>query len=529
MDMYNVVTGSLIILTSIIVLVAGVWVLSSNVRSRINLSFFGITLSLLLWSIANFIFWTCNLDVAGLNFWLNQTFIGPTFAFAFLVYFSYVFPEDKAEVSITKSLLIFLGPVLMSLVTFAEKVSYEVTGLFGEISWGWGFYVFYLFTVTYVLWTILNFYFKIEDQKGPGRSAISYVFLGLILAIIAGAFFNNFIPIAFGSNRFIFLGSSSASLIFVIFCTYAIVRYDLMDIEVIAKQAFLYGVLVAFGSMLFGGVVFVSEFIEGYFPLLSFWFIPTLFSVIGVFLGLYIFNALRISEAMKYEFITTVTHKFRTPLSRIVWAVEGIKEEGNLTDIQKNSLRSIDYSGKSIIKLVDLMIATSNRDTGANKMEKELDLSAVLRKTIDEHRQEFERKEMKMEEDIEDNVPIFAEESSISFIINVLIENALIYTPKYGSVHFSLITDRSEAILQVKDNGIGMDKEMQEHISSSFFRGDKARSKDTEGMGVGLYISKNILDELGGELGFYSEGERKGSTFFFKVPLVRDKGISTKS
>ncbi|MFP4022764.1 MAG: sensor histidine kinase, partial [Candidatus Paceibacterota bacterium] len=98
--------------------------------------------------------------------------------------------------------------------------------------------------------------------------------------------------------------------------------------------------------------------------------------------------------------------------------------------------------------------------------------------------------------------------------------NALTYTPSGGKITATLVSDGSRVRLKVKDNGIGMSKGTQDLVFSTFFRGDAARSKYTEGMGVGLYITKNIIDEFGGDVDFFSEGEDKGSTFYVELPVV---------
>ncbi|MGM0482910.1 MAG: sensor histidine kinase, partial [Patescibacteria group bacterium] len=301
---------------------------------------------------------------------------------------------------------------------------------------------------------------------------------------------------------------------------YAIIRYDLMNIRVIAKRALLYSVIVVAATMVLGAVIFTSRFLEDSYPMLSIWLIPAILSILGVILGAYIWKGMRDAESMKYEFITTVTHKFRTPLSRIVWAVEGIREEGGLTDFQKSGIRSIDYSTRSILKMVDLM--TNLSDNKASKMEKNIDLTDLMNSALDEVKSEFSRRNITLESDIEEGITVFAEKSSIRFIINVLLENAMIYTPNGGTVNIDLYNEDNKAVIRVKDNGIGMSKKTQERVSDSFFRGNDARITDTEGMGVGLYVVKKVANGMEGEMDFHSDGVGEGSTFFVRLPVVRE-------
>ncbi|MGM0482509.1 MAG: ATP-binding protein [Patescibacteria group bacterium] len=497
----------------------GVWIFLRNPKSRINVSFLGLIMGMLLWSIPHIIIQNPNIDAEGIRFWINMNFIGPAVFFSYFVYFPYVFPEDKISISWKKAILILLLPVITVPAAFTQNICLYVSAPNGFMEWGIPFLIFYLMMPVYIIWGIRNFYWKIRGQRGSNRRAVFLVFFSLVSAVCLSAFFSSILPIFFGYEGLLFLGPGVGGMFFAILGSYAIVRYGLMDIRVIAKRALLYATVITVGTLFFGSVVLISDAMEENFPSLSFWFVPIAFSCAGLILGIYIWKVLSESEAIKYEFITTVTHKFRTPLSRIIWALEGIKEEGGLTDFQQSGLRSIDYSTRSILKMVDLMTHLSDERTSSTK--KELNLSETLKATLNDTEAEFTRKNISLERDIEENITVFAEKSGLRFVVNALLENALTYTPSGGVVNVDLYIEDGKAVIRVKDTGIGMSKSTQESVSKSFFRGKEARTKDTEGMGVGLYVSRSIVDEIDGEIDFHSDGIGEGSTFFVRLPKVK--------
>ncbi len=516
------IAGILITVPSIFVLFFGLWVFLKNPGSRINRSYFGIVISFLIWSVANFMLYVIPHEPEALNFWLNMAFVGPAVFLPFFVYFSYVFPENDRKISWSKFALIALPIFVLVPLCFAEQISLSFIELQGEIGWGWGFYFYYFVTFCYLSWAVLNFIYKLRHEKGvSNRRAILYIFAGLFLGFNSAAVFNFAIPVFWENNNFIFLGPTFAGFFISAFTSYAIIRYDLMEIKVIAKQALFYGVVVALTTALLSVVVLVSRFLEDDYPMLSLWLIPAVFSLLAVFLGLYIWHGMQASEALKYEFITVVTHKFRTPLTRVMWAVDDLKIPDLPQDQRLERAKSAENAAQNILELVNLLTTVSGEKNALQNLNKEIDISAILKKLLEEHRRVAAEKNIVTEENVEDGIIVFADKSRARFVMSVMLENAVMYTKQGGKINVALISDGDKAHFQVKDTGIGMDKKTQNLVFSTFFRGEKARLEDTEGMGVGLYIAKRIVDEMDGKISFHSEGDGEGSTFFFEMPIYK--------
>jgi len=114
-------------------------------------------------------------------------------------------------------------------------------------------------------------------------------------------------------------------IIFAVPFTYAIIRYELLDVKIIAKHAVAYASIVIGVGFLIGFFDFLNALLRTSHPTFPIWAMPLVLALVIVGIGVFIWRQFRESEILKYEFITTVTHKFRTPLTHIKWANENIK------------------------------------------------------------------------------------------------------------------------------------------------------------------------------------------------------------
>ncbi len=112
----------------------------------------------------------------------------------------------------------------------------------------------------------------------------------------------------------------------------------------------------------------------------------------------------------------------------------------------------------------------------------------------------------------------------VKLAIQNLIDNAIRYTLPGGRITVSLKTVKNQIEFSIKDTGVGIPKAQQERVATKFFRGTNAMRMETEGSGLGLYITKNIIEAHGGKLWFESE-ENKGTTLYFILPLKESTGL----
>jgi signal transduction histidine kinase len=104
-------------------------------------------------------------------------------------------------------------------------------------------------------------------------------------------------------------------------------------------------------------------------------------------------------------------------------------------------------------------------------------------------------------------------------VILSLLDNAVRYSPQGGDIDVALVVREGEAVVSVRDRGVGIPKDKQAHIFERFYRAHTGTPYDYGGMGVGLYISSEVVRRHGGKMWFESE-EGRGSTFYFSLPAV---------
>lgn len=166
------------------------------------------------------------------------------------------------------------------------------------------------------------------------------------------------------------------------------------------------------------------------------------------------------------------------------------------------------------------MEAAHTEDTAYWYKKDPVDLGIAIQNAVARFDAQIKEKKLALVVEIAPDVkkPL-GDQGRLASVVDVLIENAVIYTPEGGSIRVELSQEKRRVRFSVSDTGIGIKPEDQQRIFSSFFRTDAAKTTDTEGVGIGLSVAKSILEKHGGKIGVSSEGERKGSTFWFTLPV----------
>lgn len=236
----------------------------------------------------------------------------------------------------------------------------------------------------------------------------------------------------------------------------------------------------------------------------------------------YIWKRLRENDVLKYEFITIIAHKFRTPLTSIKWLIEGFLGDSldarlreGLTDVKQSTDKLISMTG-TLIELTD----TDNESRSSYSFEK-VTLCDLVRGVSNAMLNRFHEKNqtfsMRCEaEDVVANV----DRVRLEFVLQTLLENASTYTPTGRQVEVTVSRSGRKAAITVADNGIGIDPKDMPHIFSKFYRAANARAADTEGFGVGLYLARSVIRRHHGKMEVYSAGLDQGTAFTVTIPIV---------
>lgn len=408
--------------------------------------------------------------------------------------------------------------------------------------------VYLIFPQTFLELSVPKMYFPNYYVPGPYHWIMRVLFNGLIplyfMYELIAAFLRSRGPVEQNRFRYFFLASvvgygvgsipillvynvpadpiwgSLYVLLYSLPMVYAMVKYELLDIRVIAKEAFFYALAV----IAIGGLIslfdFSSQYIEHAYPDFPFFVIPLISAILGVGLAAAVWRKLREGDLLKYEFITTVTHKFRTPLTHIKWATENLLAT-NLPETERTQLEYVATANAKLVELTGLLMNVSETENSAYEYHLErTDISALADEAATSVENQMKIKHITLIKHTAPGMFAMADPSRIKFIVQTFVENAMHYSPDNATITVLVSRQGNNIICSVKDTGIGISKEELPLLFAKFYRGHSAKLADTEGMGIGLFMSREIISRHKGRIWAESEGQNKGSTFSFSVPAV---------
>ncbi len=227
---------------------------------------------------------------------------------------------------------------------------------------------------------------------------------------------------------------------------------------------------------------------------------------------------------MKEEFLALTTHDLRSPLTVISGVISFFTSGrlGELTPEQKNMVAMMERNAQSLIELVNDLLDASKLESGTMR----LDVTSIdLRALVDELHETMEplvrEKGLTLEEDMPADLPLVeADRAKLRRVLVNLISNAIKFTGRGGEISVRAVREDGEVRVAVSDTGVGI---APEDVARLFDKYEQARSRATrgeKGTGLGLYITKQLVELHGGEIKVESE-LGKGSTFSFTLPAAR--------
>lgn len=205
------------------------------------------------------------------------------------------------------------------------------------------------------------------------------------------------------------------------------------------------------------------------------------------------------AESMRREFTSNVSHELKTPLQSITGRAElllnGLVKEQD----RQGFIEQIYSESKRMITLVEDIIRLSSLEENSDFVFEQVDLWANVRETAYSLKSQAEKASVYLSVD-GSPITILAVPRLVNVVIYNLVDNAIKYNKTQGSVFITVKEEHLQAILQVKDTGIGIPYEAQERVFERFYRVDKSRSKSVGGTGLGLSIVKHACKILGAEI-----------------------------
>ncbi|MEX1014489.1 MAG: PAS domain-containing sensor histidine kinase [Candidatus Paceibacterota bacterium] len=220
----------------------------------------------------------------------------------------------------------------------------------------------------------------------------------------------------------------------------------------------------------------------------------------------------------KTEFITTSAHQLRTPLSAISWTFEGIKNSTKEEETKSLASQGLEVAKRGLKIINDLLNVIQIEEGRYGHKPEKIIINNIIEKIAEEAKVIAKKYNIDVSFKAKSKYEVFVDPERISTALSVLVDNAIRYNNENGSVTISLEENNGNALISITDTGIGIPQEETTKIFQKFKRGDKAAQVEPNGSGLGLYISKNIIEKHGGKIWVNSTPGR-GTTFSFTLPL----------
>lgn len=510
-------------------LVLGLLVFRQNTRNATNRLFLFFVLANSAWSILNYL----SYQVVGLEIGLWFVRLVLTFAviqsyFFFLL--MHTFPSTQLKIKKWPFLLATLTVLLVIFLTLTPAVFSEVVytpGVPPTPTVAPGIGLFALTTITLVVSGIVFLAKKHKLSTGLEKKRYRLLSWGVISMFSLIVVFNFIFPVLLGFTRLIPFGALF-TLPFVVCTSYAIIRHELFNVKVIAAQALTVVIWIVLFSK-----IFVSPSNSARVVDLLIFLLTVLF---GILLVRSVRNEveqrerlqvltekLRAIDKQKDEFISMAAHELRAPMTAIKGYISMIMEgdTGDIPDKARDYLTDVTSVNDRLIRLVNNMLNVSRIEEGRLVYKTEIvKLSDIANSVFKSFKFEAKRKGLEFAVSVPENLKdsVWVDGDRLTEVVGNFVSNSVKYTES-GRIDIVITQPTPDRIrLAVKDTGPGISKAEQKKLFQKFFR-VKSTAGKTIGTGLGLYISKLLIEKFNGEIGLNSAAG-KGSEFWFELPVT---------
>lgn len=497
----------------------GIFVLSRDYKSNLYKSFSIMTFSLAVWFSGNALSMLYYNNFNRAFFWFKFGYT--TVPFVAVSFYHFYLAQTKK-----KSKIIFFLYLICALevfyLWFSGKIGIGIIHTLPNVGLVWQinspFFYFGLFgMVKYIILatiTAISFFRSYKTEEDVFKKKQFKLLSILFFVIIFGALewlviFNVPLHIAWAVIPF-----------FVSLVAYAMFRYQLFDIKVLAKKALLYSIGIALANGIIIFIIFINDQFKNRFFIFQSRVILLIAAIITFIVANFLYRQLKGVDKLKYEFITVAAHKLRTPLTDIKWAAASLKDPKISEKDKEKLIKEIISADERLIDLTNELLAIAKTEANQYQYNFEVaDLEKTARKIINSFQMQIKEKKIKFKYNAEKNLPkVKIDKIRIGSVIQTLLENAILYTKDEITINIDVYKD--SVVFHIEDNGIGVNKEDQPYIFSRFYRTSEAYLTETEGAGIGLFLAKSIIDKHGGKIGARSEGKGKGSIFWFSLKAI---------
>jgi PAS domain S-box-containing protein len=226
-------------------------------------------------------------------------------------------------------------------------------------------------------------------------------------------------------------------------------------------------------------------------------------------------------ERLKSELLSDVAHELKTPLAIAKGYAQQLERVETSATNRTRMLEAIVRACDRMDHLSETLLDLASMTLGRLRLTRErIDLAELTLSVV--RRAERAAPDRRFKLETRPNVPVIVDSTRIAEAMRHIVDNAIAYSPAGSTIDVDLKTDGARVTVAVRDYGIGIPNDLRKNVFGLFFKGHAGTAQDKGGLGVGLYLAREILRRHGGDVWFESvEGE--GSTFYLGLPLARTK------
>jgi len=233
----------------------------------------------------------------------------------------------------------------------------------------------------------------------------------------------------------------------------------------------------------------------------------------------------RLQAAIKKDyFMAVISHELRTPLTPVLAGVSMLQQKKLLDDETRETLEMVLENIALEVRLIDDLLDMTRIEQGKLHLEKHpIDLAAVIKRAIGVCKHGIDARELKLNTDFGGEFfTVEADAGRLEQVFWNLLRNSIKFTPPGGRIDVRCRRSGSKVIAEIADTGIGIDAEILPRVFDAFEQGTKTQARKFGGLGLGLAITKTLVQMHGGNISAHSEGRNQGATFSVELPLAAE-------
>jgi len=508
-------------------------------RDLQNTLFIGIVVVSLVWVVTNLIANFLIENDRAYLVWSRITIVGPALLPILLLLFSDLFPKDGRKLNYLLPTILFV-PTFVLLVLVATPYNIETVAN-GSFTPGPLYYVLIVMIVSSLLVTYVKLAKRVSEVEEKEKQQIRLVLIGIVTALFFGLLFNAVLPLL-GYGQLAVYGP--IPVIFFIGATaYAMLRFQLLNIKLIITEVVVYSMVL---------IILIDLLVSRSAPEIG---LRLVLLLAAFYAGILLINATKREivrrkeveklahqlegansqlekdkedlvelDRMKDEFLQMATHELNTPIAVIKGRLDmAINEDiSHLNPEQKKLLSPVLNDTIRLARLSKDILDTARIDQKRLKLNvSETDLDKLIGTIVSGLQLKAKERNNILAYQVSTiKLPIVnVDQSKISEVVTNLLTNAIKFTTN-GKIIVTTNFKDSQIIVSVADTGVGIDEQDQKHLFQKFYqagRFDPKAPQEQQGTGLGLYISKNIINLHGGDMSVKS-AKGHGSIFSFTLP-----------